>query len=157
MTSGHSKLKSQCKPGTAASLSRTRTCDDWRDLPSQGLHIQQSASRMPQLSSWQHAAVNSVALPRGRTFRRRSRSLPEALASKTMPLLKDNDRLPCARGGEARDAARSTTMLSSAVQHPTPEQRASGVTTIKRSAHLVICIPLCSCLHPVLCTAVPGI
>lgn len=69
----------------------------------------------------------------GRTFRRRSRSLPEALASKTMPLLKDNDRLPCARGGEARDAARSTTMLSSAVQYPTPEQRALCVTTIKRN------------------------
>ena len=91
-----------------------------------------------------------------RTFRRRSRSLPEALASKTMPLLKDSDRLPCARGGEARDAARSTTMLSSAVQYPTPEQRASCVTTIKRSGHLVIRIPLCSCLYPVLCTAVPA-
>lgn len=105
-------------------LLATRTCDDWRDLPSQGLHKQQSASQLQ--TSAAGSMPPSIHLHRHsrRTFRRRSRSLPEVLASKTMPLLKDSDRLPCARGGAARDAARSTTMLSSAAQHPFPERRA---------------------------------
>ena len=51
------------------------------------------------------------------TFRRRSSNRLAWLLSNSMPLLSDSESFPLREAGCALDAARSTTMLSSAAAH----------------------------------------